>query len=194
MRNKKKLVQSLKALEKSVGQPGSDAAFIFSAHLSELQSDAPKGKAQHEIFTEMCRSGLNALKDHQGELASSPAAQNILEYLQTAFTTYLALMDKATDKASPTDRNGFIAKAFGLVGSGRVGFTDEEQMTICSEFSGAHHELTNSQTQNPTSCITLAARAAYKAHYKREWVKDDDASKQNMKRIRAILKMQGYVP
>jgi hypothetical protein len=186
--------EQLDQLEHLVRRPGNHESLVLMAHIFHLQSKGPKGTAQHDLFTEVCHSTQEALKDYQGKLADSPAAKVLLEYLMGAFKSYIDSTSNLKYAPSPSERNGFLAKAFGLSAIGRVGITDTEKMVLCSAFSQTLLELTKGHTEKVTpKLVTEAARSAYNAHYKKEYIKDNEASKKNMKTIQRIIKSEGYM-
>ena len=163
-------------------------------------------EAPHDVFLEVCKYGIDSLKDYPDNPADSPAAPLLLKYLQFAFSQYLSAVEKAeaerTGKAKLTTakRREFLSKAFGLNGKIGRSVTLQQRMDICAAFSGAVHELSHDRCGEPIhempikKIFTVAKRAAYKAHFGRDWTNDDKSFQALKETIEPILKEEGYLP
>ena len=191
-----KLNKELDDIENEVSKPGAWETLVLEERLLTLSKGGASSKeVQHEIFLDVCRYGLDALKDYPENLSDSPAAPALLKYIQTALKSYLDDVDDAKIKINATDRREFLASAFRLTGKSGNGITKKERKDICDAFSDAMDERPNgSMEERNEKDITSAKRAAYKIHHKTEWVKDDGADKKRMTVIGNILREEGYLP
>ncbi len=174
---------------------GGFETIILEHHIQALFDKKTAGPMPaHEIFLAVCQNGLEALKDYQGNLADSPAAPILLGYLQSALQQYLSEIDKSALKPNAADRREFLAKAFGLTGSPGSKISDDQRMEICKAFSSTMHNFACSGETPKPKDITNACRAAYKAHFGKDWSMNDNTSAQGMKTtIRPILRNAGYL-
>jgi hypothetical protein len=172
---------------------GDFEAFILDGKLQELRSGRPPVRAQHELFADICRDSLSELEKYQsGKLTDSPAAEPLLRFLTQSFNLYLSLSDQSKLTPSPADRNGILAKAFGLTRTDgrRVTITEEDRMNICAAYSGKLYELTGGR--QPTELEDQEAqREALKVHHGKNWF---DAGKAAQDTIRTILRANGLRP
>jgi hypothetical protein len=181
-------------------KPGAMEAIILEARIRVLWRGqlSPKGaklsEQQHEIFKEVCDLGVKALNGYDN-LAESPAAHVLLEYLKSAFLIYLEGDSKTASSTSAAQRNGLIARSFGASAKSGPKITVAQRMKICSAFSLALHEQTVDFTRHPTQKeMTQAARKACEEHYGEAWQPDDEKFKKRLETIRVILRDEGHLP
>ena len=181
-------------------KPGAIEAIILEARIRDLWRGqlSPKGaklsEPQHEIFKEVCCRGVEALKGYSN-LAESPAAHVLLEYLQSAFLLYLEGDSQNASSSTTAQRNGQIARSFGSSAKPGPKITIEQKINICSTFSSALHELTVDFAQSPSQDeMRHAARIACEKHYGEVWQPDDEKFKKRLETIREILRDEGHLP
>lgn len=188
-------------LEAEAEQSGGWEALILEERIRTLLKDNAS-EAPHVVFLDVCKYGLDSLKDYQDNPADSPAASLLLKYLQFAFSRYLSADEKAktnveakrNGKSETANRRKFLAEAFGLTGLQGKRITLQQRQDIHSAFSNELDKLSHDQDENsldgrPTKKnYTAAKRVAYKAHFGRDWVSDDETSKSNMETIVEILR------
>lgn len=188
------LLEALSSVGMEAAKPGAYETLLLHGSLLALKKGRASDKEPHQTFLDVCQYGLNTLKDYQDNLAESPAAHVLLEYLQTAFQYYICATNANSSKRSTADRRSDIAKAFGITGESGKPITEAQKIEICSAFSSDLYDVTEQGKKEPTRKDFIhATRAAYKTHFGRDWIKDDDAAKKGERAIRNILKNEGYL-
>jgi hypothetical protein len=190
---------ALKSFTERMKQPyreGSLEARMLEGRITALiKANAGTGaEPPHEIFMEICKHAVAALKPYKDDLAESPAAPSLLEYLGFAMARYIQAIESATLPLSATARRGHLATAFLTVGKPGPRISDAERTDICSAYFGAIWDIFKGQGGHPTnSQITGAVRTVYRTVHGEEWVKDDDTAKKRIGQLRKILKHEGYI-
>lgn len=201
----------LEKLRSTPPKMGEFEALLIESRLKNL-ANASKGighEHAHEVFLDICKQAVAALELHEGKLAQSPSAPALLNYLMHGMRSYIQSMGPTASTSeesgkkslkkitqpnnSTTSRRDALAKAWMLTGAKLSGLEEQERIEICCAFSKSLEEQTDSNSISPNKRqVSIANQAAYQAHWKTKWIKDDQKSKDRMKTITRVLKEEGY--
>lgn len=177
-------------------KPGETEAHLLQSRLKDLaRASLGIGHEQaHSVLLDFFKNATVALKLHQGELAKSPSASALLEYLLHAMSTYVDAIDSMPEvNQTATSRRQALANAFMLTGERLEGISEHSRIDICHAFTRSIKEQTDQTGSLPTPTQrSIARRSAYKVYWKKEWVPDDDTSKSRMKIVKKLLQVEGY--
>lgn len=171
-------------------------AFLLQYLVGSILRGEPRiGEAAHHTFLDICRHSLEAFNGWSPHnLAENPAAPILLEYLLSAFSRYVKAVEVSGTPPDTAGRRELLANAFCFTGRPTSTITEDELIEICHAFSSVVSDSLASGIAPTPKTFTSAKRAAYKAYYGEDWIKDNDTANSRMDNVLRILREEGYLP